>query len=325
MSIARKLCMFGATIAVTAMAGIAAAQTFPSKPITIIVPFPPGGVTDPVARMVGQRMSENLRQPVLVENKPGASGIIAAEFVKKSPADGYTIFFGFTGSQCVNPSLYSKLPYDPEKDFQPVTVIINTKHILVVPATSPAKSVADLVAMAKASPNGLNYASQGVGAGGHLLGEMLKMKTGTKLSHIAYKGSAPAVTDVVAGRVDLLFDAVVTSLPFVKDGRLRALAIAATERSALLPDVPTMAEAGFPGVDGDQWFGMFVPTGTPSAVVRRLNEEFIKAVRSPDILKSLTERGLDVVTNTPEEFTALVRADAIRLGKVVKESGTRVD
>jgi tripartite-type tricarboxylate transporter receptor subunit TctC len=325
MSIARKLCTLGAAIAVTAMAGMAAAQTFPSKPITIIVPFPPGGVTDPVARMVGQRMSENVRQPVLVENKPGASGIIAAEFVKKSPPDGYTIFFGFTGSQSVNPSLYSKLPYDPEKDFQPVTAIINTKHILVVPANSPAKSVADLVAMAKTSATGLNYASQGVGAGGHLLGEMLKMKTGTNLSHIAYKGSAPAVTDIVAGRVDLLFDAVVTSLPFVKDGRLRALAIAATARSALLPDVPTMAEAGFPGVDGDQWFGMFVPAGTPAAVVRRLNEEFIRAVRSPDILKSLTDRGLDVFTNTPEEFTALIRADAIRLGRVVRESGTRVD
>lgn len=325
MGIAKKLCKLGATIAVTAMAGIAAAQTFPSKPITIIVPFPAGGVTDPVARMVGQRMSENLRQPVLVENKPGASGIIAAEFVKKAPADGYTIFFGFTGSQSVNPSLYSKLPYDPEKDFLPVTAIINTKHVLVVPANSPAKSVADLVAMAKSSPNGLNYASQGVGAGGHLLGELLKLNTGTNLSHIAYKGSAPAVTDIVAGRVDLLFDAVVTSLPFVKDGRLRALAVAAPERSAVLPNVPTMAEAGFPGVDGDQWFGMFVPAGTPAAVVRRLNEEFIKAVRSPDILKSLTDRGLDVFTNTPEEFAALIKQDAIRLGKLVRESGIRVD
>jgi tripartite-type tricarboxylate transporter receptor subunit TctC len=325
MSISKNLFKLGASIAFVAMAGIAAAQTFPSKPITIIVPFPPGGVTDPVARMVGQRMSENVRQPVLVENKPGASGIIAAEFVKKAPADGYTVFFGFTGSQSVNPSLYSKLPYDPEKDFLPVTAIINSKHILVVPAGSPARSVADLVAMAKSSPKGLNYASQGVGAGGHLLGEMLKMKTGANLSHIAYKGSAPAVTDILAGRVDLLFDAVVTSLPYVKDGKMRALAIAAKERSALLPDVPTMAEAGFAGVEGDQWFGMFVPAGTPAAVVRRLNEEFIKAVRSPDIFKSLTERGLEVFTNTPEEFAALIREDAITLSKVVRESGARVD
>ena len=270
-------------------------------------------------------MADNVKQPVIVENKPGASGIIAAEYVKRQPADGYTVLFAFTGSHAVNPTLYSKLPYDPQKDFQPVTLIINTPHILVVPADSPAKSVADLVAMAKSKPAGLTFASQGIGAGGHLLGEMFKAQTKTNLAHVPYKGSAPALTDMLAGRVDLFFDAMVTSLPYVKDGKLRALAIANKTRSKLLPDVPTMAEAGLPGVEMDQWFGMMVPAGTPPAVVQKLNQEFIKAVRSPDIEKSLTERGLDVVTTTPDQFAAVIKADTASLGKVVKESGAKAD
>jgi len=308
-----------------AVPGAALAQAFPAKPITIIVPFPPGGVTDPVARQVAQRVAENVKQPVIVENKPGASGIIASEYVKRQPADGYTVLFGFTGSHAVNPTLYSKLPYDPQKDFQPVTLIINTPHILVVPADSPAKSVADLVALAKSKPGGLTFASQGIGAGGHLLGEMFKAQTKANMSHVPYKGSAPALTDMLAGRVDVFFDAMVTSLPYVRDGKLRALAIANKTRSKLLPDVPTMAEAGFPGVEMDQWFGMMVPAGTPPPVVQKLNQEFVKAVRSPDIEKSLTERGLDVVTNTPEQFAAVIKADTATLGKVVKESGAKAD
>jgi tripartite-type tricarboxylate transporter receptor subunit TctC len=316
------VCLLAACLAAPA---VAKAQAFPSKPITIIVPFPPGGVTDPVARTVGQRMSESIKQAVIVDNKPGASGIIAAEFVKKAPADGYTVLFGFTGSHSVNPSLYAKLPYDPVKDFQPVTTLISTRHVLVVPADSPAKSVADLVALSKSKPGGLTFASQGIGAGGHLLGEMFKAQTGANLSHVPYKGSAPALQDVLAGRVDLFFDAVVTALPLIRDGRLRALAVATDERLKLLPDVPTMAQAGFPGIEGDQWFGMLVPAGTPEPVVRRLNEEFTKAVRSPDIAASFAERGLDVFTTTPDQFAAMMRADAAKFGKVVKDAGVRAD
>ena len=325
MNAVKVLNRLAAAVCAAAVSGAALAQAFPAKPITIIVPFPPGGVTDPVARQVGQRVAENVKQPVVVENKPGASGIIAAEYVKRQPADGYTVLFGFTGSHAVNPTLYSKLPYDPQKDFQPVTLIINTPHILVVPADSPAKTVADLVALAKSKPGGLTFASQGIGAGGHLLGEMFKAQTKSNLSHVPYKGSAPALTDMLAGRVDVFFDAMVTSLPYVRDGKLRALAIANKTRSKLLPDVPTMAEAGFPGVEMDQWFGMLVPAGTPQPVVQRLNQEFIKAVRSPDIEKSLAERGLDVVTNTPEQFAAVIKADTATLGKVVKESGAKAD
>jgi tripartite-type tricarboxylate transporter receptor subunit TctC len=301
------------------------AQAYPSKLITFVVPFPPGGVTDPVARMVGQKVSESVKQPVIVENKPGASGIIAAEYVKRTPPDGYTVLMGFTGSHSVNPSLYSKLPYDPVKDFQPVTVLISTKHVLVVPAESPAKSVADLVALAKKSPNGLTFASQGVGAGGHLLGEMLKAKTGTNLQHVAYKGSAPALQDMLANRVDLFFDAIVTSLPHIKDGKLRALAVASPTRAAVLPDVPTMAEAGFPGVEMDQWFGMFVPAGTPAPVVAKLHDELVKAVRNPEVANKITAQGLDVMTTTPEQFAALMKEDAVKLGKVVKDSGAKAD
>jgi len=317
------LCAVAAACLAAPLPGFA--QTFPSKTITFIVPFPPGGVTDPVARMVGAKMAESVKQPVVVENKPGASGIIAAEFVKRAPADGHTLLMGFTGSHSVNPSLYSKLPYDPVKDFQPVTVLISTKHVLVVPAESPAKSVADLVALAKKSPNGLTFASQGVGAGGHLLGEMLKARTGTNLSHVAYKGSAPALQDMLANRVDLFFDAVVTSLPHIKDGKLRALAVASPTRAAVLPDVPTMAEAGFPGIEMDQWFGMFVPAGTPAPVVARLHDELVKAVRSPEVSNKITSQGLDVVTTTPDQFAALMKDDAVRLGKVVKESGAKAD
>jgi tripartite-type tricarboxylate transporter receptor subunit TctC len=300
-------------------------QAYPSKVITFVVPFPPGGVTDPVARMVGQKMAESVKQSVIVENRPGASGIIASEFVKRAPPDGYTVLMGFTGSHSVNPSLYSKLPYDPVKDFQPVTPLISTKHVLVVPAESPAKSVAELVELAKKSPKGLTFASQGVGAGGHLLGEMLKARTGTNLAHVAYKGSAPALQDMLANRVDLFFDAIVTSLPHIRDGKLRALAVASPTRAAVLPNVPTMAEAGFPGIEMDQWFGMFVPAGTPAQVVAKLHDELVKAVRNPEVSGKITAQGLDVMTTTPEQFAALMREDAARLGKVVKDSGAKAD
>ncbi len=321
----KRRAALAALAAVLAAPAIALAQAFPSKPITLVVPFPPGGVTDPMARMVGQRVSDNVKQPVVVENKPGASGIIAAEYVKKSPADGYTIFVGFTGSQAVNPSLYAKLPYDPAKDFQPVTPLISTKHVLVVPADSPAKSVKELVEYARKKPGGLSFASQGVGAGGHLLGEMFKMQTGVPLEHVAYKGSAPAIQDTLAGRVDLFFDAIVTALPHIREGKLRALAVATAERDPRLPNVPTMAEAGFPGIEGDQWFGLFVPAGTPPAVVQKLNEEFIKAVRSPDIEKRITDQGLDVFTATPEQFAAQIRADTAKFGKVVKDANIKAE
>jgi tripartite-type tricarboxylate transporter receptor subunit TctC len=309
----------------TALAGPAVAQTFPSRPITLIVPFPPGGVTDPVARFVGQKVSDSTGQLVVVENKPGAGGLIGAETVKRAPADGYTLFMGHAGTHAVNQSLYSKLPYDPIKDFAPITLMISTSHILVVPANSPARSVEELVALAKSSPKGLVYASQSIGAGGHLLAEMLRTSTGATFHHVPYKGSAPAIQDILAGRVDMFFDAPITSGPHVREGRMKILASASKQRLRWFPDTPTMAEAGYPGVELDFWFGLFAPAGTPQPVLRRLHEEFAKALRNPEVVKRFTDQGLDVVTNTPEQFAALIAADAARLGKVVRDSGARAD
>jgi tripartite-type tricarboxylate transporter receptor subunit TctC len=305
--------------------GSVAAQTFPTRPITLVVPFPPGGVTDPVARFVGQKVSESVGQQVVVENRPGAGGLIGAEAVKRAPADGYTLFMGHTGTHAVNPSLYSKLPYDPVKDFVPITLMISTSHILVVPAASPANSVSELVAMAKSRPNGLVYASQSVGAGGHLLGEMLKARTGANLHHVPYKGSAPAIQDILAGRVDLFFDTPITSGPHVREGKLKILAAASPRRLRWFPDTPTMAEAGYPGIELDFWFGLFAPAGTPQPALRTLHEEFVKALKNPELVKRFTDQGLDVVTNTPEELAALIAADRLRLGKVVQDSGARAD
>lgn len=321
----RTTLSFVLAVFVVCGAALGHAQSFPSKPITIVVPFPPGGVTDPVARMVGQKITESVGQPVLIDNRPGGGGLIGAEIVKRAAPDGYTLFFGHFGTHSVNPSLYSKLPYDPVRDFQPITMLISTLSLLVVPADSPAKSAAELVALAKTKPGGLNYASQGIGSGGHLLGEMFKAKTGAPLTHVPYRGSAPAIADMLAGRVDLFFDALITSGPYVRDGKFRALGISSKTRSKLFPDVPALAEAGFPDMELDAWFGMFAPAGTPQPVVRKLNEEFVRAMKSPDVYKRFTEQGLEVVTNTPEEFAALINADTVRLGKVVRDSGARAD
>ena len=308
-----------------AWTALASAQSFPVRPITIIVPFPPGGVTDPVARAVAQKIQESTGQSVLVDNRPGAGGVVAAEIAKRAPADGYTVFFSNFATHAVNVTLYTKLPYDPVKDFQPLTKIISTQSMLVVPADSPAKTPADLVALAKSRPNGLTYASQGIGAGGHLQGEMFKKMTGVNLTHVPYKGSGPALQDMLAGRVDLFFDALVTAGPHAREGKLRALAVTSKARSKLYPDLPTMEELGFKGMELDAWFGMFVPAGTPQPVVRKLHEEFVKAVRSPDLVKRFTDLGLDVVTNTPEEFAALIASDIAKLGQVVRDSGAKVD
>lgn len=316
--VAAAMCLAGPTPA--------QAQAFPTRAITWIVPFPPGGVTDPVARLVGAKVSESVGQTVIVDNRPGGASIIAAELVKRAPADGYTLFFGHAGSHAVNQFLYSKLSYDPLKDFVPVTNLISTTHVLVVPSSSPAKTMAELVALARSKPEGLNFGSQGVAAGGHLLAEMLKLRTGATLNHVPYKGSGPLVQDLLAARVDLAFDSPISSGPHVKEGRLKALAVASTKRHRNLPDVPTVGEAGFAGLELDFWFGLFAPAGTPQPVVRRLHQEFLKAIRHPDVAKKILDTGLDISTSSsPEEFGALVAADAARLGKVVRDSGARAD
>ncbi len=314
----------GLLLAAMLMAGAAQAQDFPSRPITLVVPFPPGGVTDPVARLVGVKITESTGQPFIVDNKPGAASIIGAEAVKRAAPDGYTLFFGHFASHTVNPHIYAKLSYDPVADFAPITPIISTQSLLVVPDSSPARSAKELVALSKTRV--LNYASQGIASGGHLLGEMFRVRSGAQLNHVPYKGSGPAVQDILAARVDLFFDALITSGPHVKSGRLRALGIASPQRSPQFPDVPTMAEAGFPNMELVAWFGIFAPAGTPRAVVRRLHDEFLKAMRNPEVVDKLTGQGLDIYTlRSPEEFAALIAADSVKYGRVVREAGIRAD
>jgi tripartite-type tricarboxylate transporter receptor subunit TctC len=299
------------------------AQNFPTRPITLVVPFPPGGVTDPFARVVGPKVTESIGQPILIENKPGAGGQLAAEQVKNAKPDGHTLLMGHAGTHAVNSALYSKLSYDPAKDFAPITTMISTKHILVVPASSPAKTVSELVALAKQKP--LTYASQSVGAGGHLIAEMLSTRTGIKMTHVPYKGSAPALQDVIEGRVDLFFDALITSGPHIRSGKLRALAVASPSRAPQFPDVPTMAQAGYPGTELDFWFALYAPAATPQPVVTRLNQEFVKAMKSPDVSEFFGKLGLDVVTSTPAELAKLGADDTVRLGQVVRDSGAKAD
>ena len=302
----------------------AAAQAFPSQPITVIVPFPAGGIADAGVRSIAAKVAESTGQQVLVDNRGGAGGQIGATAAKASRADGYTLFLANIGTHAVNHSLYGKLTYDPVKDFEPVTQLFAWDHLLVVPADSKARTVADLIAQAKANPGKLSFASQGVGSGGHLLGEMFKSAAGIDASHVPYRGSAQVMQDLLAGRVDFFFDGV-GIIPFAKDGKVRLLAVADSKRSADFPTVPTMAEAGFPNVGLTAWFGLAAPAGTPKPVIAKLNEEFVKAARNPEVVKKLADQGIQVVTSTPAQFAAFMASETDRLGKVVKASGARAD
>jgi tripartite-type tricarboxylate transporter receptor subunit TctC len=308
-----------------AAAGFASAQPFPSRPITVVVPFPPGGVTDTTMRLVGQKITENTGQTVIVDNRPGAGGQIGAEAVKKARPDGYTLYLSNIGSHAINESLYTKLNYDPLKDFESVTLLFSSANLVLVPTASPAKNMAELVALAKSMGGKMTYASQSIGSGGHISGEIVKSKNSVQLVHVPYKGSAPALIDLVAGRVDFLFDPIITALPFAKEGKVRALGITSDKRSPLAPEIPTLREQGFVGYDVNPWFGISAPAGTPKPVIDSLNAEFRKAMASPDVAKRLTEQGIDITTGTPEEYTAFIKAETARWRDVVKASGAKVD
>ena len=302
--------------------GLAAAQAFPNKPITIVVPFAPGGTSDQAARVLAQKVGPALGQQVLVENKAGGNGQTAIAFVKQQPADGHTLLWVSAGILAINPWLFSKLNYDPLKDFEGVTGTFASTHFLLVPASSPAKTVADVVAAAKAQPGKLSLASVGIGSGSHLVGEIFKARTGVSLNHVPYKGSTAALPDVVGARIDLFFDGP-TSAPLVREGKLRALATTDTKRSPALPDVPTMAEAGFPGVELNSWFALMVSTGTPKPVIARLNAELVKALRDPDVVKAITDAGGTPTPTTPAELAKLTASEHERMGQVVKASGAK--
>jgi tripartite-type tricarboxylate transporter receptor subunit TctC len=302
------------------------AQPYPAKPIRFVVPFPPGGPLDIMGRGVAQKLQEAWGQPVVVDNRPGAGGGIGADLVAKSPGDGYTLLMGAVSTHAINPSLYAKIPYDPQKDFVPVALVAQVPNILVVNPSLPVHSVKELIDYARAKPGSLSFGSGSTGSTGHLAGELFKTEARVDMVHIPYKGGAPAMQDLLAGQTQLMFDNLANALPQVKAGKLRALAVTTLKRAPAVPDLPTVAESGLPGFDLTTWFGVFVPAGTPRATVVQLNAEIVKALASKDLADRLAAMGAaPSENNTPESFAAFVRAEAAKYAQVVKSSGARVD
>lgn len=303
----------------------ALAQSFPSRPLRIVVPFPAGGTTDVLARAVAQKLTETLGQPVVVDNRPGAGGNIGAELVAKSPPDGYTLLMGTVGTHAINPGLYPKMPYDHVRDFAPVILVAGVPNVLVVNPSLPVNSVQELIAYAKANPGKLNFASSGNGTSIHLSGELFKTMAGVQIMHVPYKGSAPALQDMVGGQVQLMFDNLPSSLALIKGGKLKALAVTSSARAAALPDVPTMAESGLPGFEASSWFGLLAPAGTPQPAIAKLNAEVARWLASPEAKEKLLAQGAIAAGGTPEDFARHIAAETAKWQKVVKESGAKVD
>ena len=309
----------------TAATAPAYAQPFPSKPIRIVVTFPLGGAPDILARLIGAKMQENWGQPVVVDNKPGAGGNIGAEFVARSPADGYTLVMGTVGTHAINASLYSKMPYDPIKDFAPVILVASTPNLLVVNPGVPAKSVQELIALAKAKPGELSYGSPGIGTSIHVSGELFNTMAGVKTVHVPYKGRQFAIPDLLAGQIQFMFDNMPSALPVAKEGKLRALAVTSAKRHPAAPDIPTMAESGLPGFEATSWFAVYAPAGTPPDVVAKLNAEIDRILALPDVREKLGGIGLDVVGGPPDQLAAFTRAELAKWSKVVKDAGAKAD
>jgi tripartite-type tricarboxylate transporter receptor subunit TctC len=307
-------------------ATVAQSQSYPAKPLRFVVPFPPGGPLDIMARGIGVKLQEAWGQPVVVENKPGAGGGIGADAVAKSPADGYTLLMGAVSTHAINPWLYASIPYDPVKDFIPVTLVAQVPNILVVNPTLPVQSVKELIAYAKAKPGALSFASGSTGSTGHLAGELFKTMAGIDMVHVPYKGAAPAMFDLLAGQTQLMFDNIANALPQVKAGKLRALAVTTSKRSPAVPDLPTLDEAGLPGFDLTTWFGVFVPAKTPQEVVDKLNAEIVRALSSKELRDRLTAMGTEPPSITkPSDFATFVQRESAKYAQVVKTSGARVE
>ena len=300
------------------------AASFPSKPIHMIVPFAPGGATDYMARTIAQKMQANMGQPVVVENRPGANAILGTDAVAKAAPDGYTLVLCAFG-HATNPYLLTKLPYDTLKDLAPVTLLVTGPLMLALTPSIPANSVQELVAYMKANPGKLNYASGGNGSSQHFAGELFQSMTGTKMVHVPYKGTAPAYIDLLSGQVSMIFDNMVTALPQVKAGKMRALGVSSAQRAAQAPDVPTIAEAGVPGYDTGIWHGFLTTGGTPKDIVAKLNAEIVRALNSPDVKTAFNSRGLVPVGNTPEQFDAFIRAEMVKWSRIIKEAGIKPD
>jgi tripartite-type tricarboxylate transporter receptor subunit TctC len=303
----------------------ALAQAFPNKPLRLICPFPPGGAVDIASRAIAQELSKNLGQPVTVENRPGAGGNIGGAEAARANPDGYTIFMTTSGIQAINPVLYAKMPFDPNKDLIPVSALVSLNNVLVLHPSIKANSVADVIALAKSQPGAINYASSGSGTSIHMSGEMFKSLTGVNMTHIPYKGSAPAMTDLLGGQVMMMFDNIPSAIPHIKSGKLKALATTGSKRDPLLPELPTLAEAGVAGYESGVWFGLTVPANTPRDVVMKLNAEAIKGTRSPEFVKRMTELGYNIMGTSPEVMLDMSRAEVQRWGPIVRSSGAKAD
>ena len=304
----------------------AGARDYPVKPVRLIVPFAPGGGNDTVARTLAQALGASIGQAVIVDNRAGAGGIVGAELAAKAaPGDGYTLFLGGVGSHAVNPSLHARLPYDPVKDFAPVALIASAPSVLVVHPSVPARSLAEFTALAKASPGGLNYASNGSGSSAHLAAVMYEAMAGVRMLHIPYKGLGPALADLLGGEVQAMFSSMVAIVPHIRAGRLRALAVTGKNRSALLPGVPTLAESGLPGYEAGSWYGILAPAGTPREIVLKLNAEIVKALAQPELRERLESEGAEVIGGTPEQFAAHIKAELARLGSLIREGRLQMD
>lgn len=302
------------------------AAGFPARTIRIVVPFPPGGVTDRLARMVAQKMQEHWGQPAVVENRPGASGMIAAEAVAKSAPDGYTLMMGHIGTHAINVSLFSKLPYDPVKDFAPVSLLVSVPNVLLLHPSVPANSVQELVALAKARPGTLNFASPGSGTSGHMSAELFKSLAGIDIVHVPYKGPGPALQDLVAGQVNMLFDTVASSMPQVRGGKVKGLAVTTRERSAIAPDVPTMAESGVAGYEIAPWFAAYAPAGTPPVVVNKLQAEMARILGLPEVRTAFVDQqGMTLIASSPAELGAHTQREIAKWARVVKATGAKAE
>lgn len=300
-------------------------QAYPAKPVRLVVPFPPGGSLDITGRLIAQRLTEAWGQSVVVENRPGAGGNIGADLVAKSPPDGYTILMGALSTHAVNPNLYAKMPYDAAKDFIPITLIATTPNVLVVNAASPVGSVKEFIAYTKANPGKLSFGSGSNGSAGHLAGELYKVETGTDAVHIPFKGGAPATQALLAGDTHFMFDNLANAMAQVKAGKLKALAVTTAERSKLVPELPTLAEAGLPGFDISTWYGFFAPTGTPAAIVAKWNAEVTKILTAPDVRAKLMADGAEPAPNSPEQFAQMIARELTKYARIIKASGAKVD
>lgn len=306
-----------------AVPGMAAAQSYPTKPIRIVVVSTPGGSVDTLARTVGPKLAERWNQQVLVDNRPGAGGAIAAEIVAKSPPDGYTLIMGTVASFATNVSLRKSLPYDPVKDFSPISLVATQNLMLLIHPSVPAKSVRELTAIAKKQPGVLSFASAGNGTGGHLSGELYKMLAGVDLLHVPYKGVQPALIDVVSGQVSMTFASIISAMPQVKNNRLRPLAVTGARRSPAAKDLPTMIEAGVKGYESATWYGLLAPAGTPADIVNKLSTEVVAVLKSPEMNDRLSKEGADPVGNTPAEFARHIQAEIEKWRKVIQAAGIR--